>query len=129
MTSKGWVRQMTTKPMLTKSERDELKYYNFTYLLMYFALKYRSESNIFYADRFQEIFPKTHVVISRYAIRLADMGYIEIVGSLRSREWFIKTLKSEECLESLDLSVNIDHPSWDDFDNRGAYIGKENNEQ
>lgn len=127
MTSKGWVRQMTSKPMLTKSERDELKYYNFTYLLMYFALKYRSESNNFYADRFQEIFPKTHVVMSKYATRLEEMGYIEIVGSLRSREWFIKTLKTEDCLTSLDLSVNIDHPSWDDFDNRGAYIDKENN--
>lgn len=127
MTSKGWVRQMTTKPMLTKSERDELKYYNFTYLLMYFALKYRSESNNFYADRFQEIFPKTHVVMSKYAIRLEEMGYIEIIGSLRSREWFIRALKTEDCLTSLDLSVNIDHPSWDDFDNRGAYIDKENN--
>lgn len=127
MTSKGWVRQMTSKPMLTKSERDELKYYNFTYLLMYFALKYRSESNNFYADRFQEIFPKTHVVMSKYAIRLEEMGYIEIIGSLRSREWFIKALKTEDCLTSLDLSVNIDHPSWDDFDNRGAYIDKENN--
>lgn len=127
MTSKGWVRQMTTKPMLTKSERDELKYYNFTYLLMYFALKYRSESNNFYADRFQEIFPKTHVVMSRYATRLEEMGYIEIVGSLRSREWYIRALKTEDCLTSLDLSVNIDHPSWDDFDNRGAYIDTENN--
>lgn len=120
-------RKMTTRPMMKKEEIYNLKFYSYSYILMYLAIKYRGESNVFYADRFQEIYSHSGISLYKYARILEDKGYVRIEGNPLAKHWSLFALKDESALETLDNSKNIEHPSWENVDRDGAIHGAENN--